>query len=68
VRLTYPEDAIVVVAGLPGAGKSTLIRRTVNPSVVRVVDADDQRRAGGRASYVRHCARILAAVRGAGRS
>jgi len=66
VRLTYPQDAVVVVAGLPGAGKSTLIRRVVNPSVVRIVDTDDQRREGGRASYVRHYARILAAVRGSG--
>jgi len=62
VRLTYPQDAVVVVAGLPGAGKSTLIRRAVNPSVVRIVDTDDQRREGGRASYVRHYARILAAA------
>ena len=55
----------MVVAGLPGAGKSTLIRRAVDRSVVRVVDTDDQRREGGRASYVRHYGRILAAVRGA---
>ena len=64
MRLTYPSDAVVVIAGIPGAGKSTLIRRAVNPSVVRIVDTDDQRREGGRASNVRHYARILRAVRG----
>jgi predicted kinase len=64
VRLTYPEDAVVVVAGLPGAGKSTLIRRAVDRTAVRVVDTDDQRRAGRRASYVRHYAHMLAAVWG----
>jgi adenylate kinase family enzyme len=64
VRLTYPEDAVVVIAGLPGAGKSTLIRRAVDRSEVRVVDTDDQRRDGGRASYVRHYAHIVTAVWG----
>jgi hypothetical protein len=64
VRLTYPEGAVVVVAGLPGAGKSTLIRRAVDRSAVRVVDTDDQRRDGRRASYVRHYGHMLAAVWG----
>jgi len=64
VRLTYPQDAIVVVAGLPGAGKSTLIRRAGAGSGAVVVDTDDQRRERGRASYVRHYGRILAAVCG----
>jgi len=64
VRLTYPEGAVVVVAGLPGAGKSTLIRRAVDRSTVRVVDTDDQRQAGRRASYVRHYGHMLAAVWG----
>jgi len=32
VQLTYPSDAVVVVAGVPGAGKTTLIRRAVDPA------------------------------------
>jgi hypothetical protein len=64
VRFTYPEHAVVVVAGLPGAGKSTLIARAVDRSVVRVVDTDDQRRRGGRASNVRHYGHIVTAVWG----
>jgi hypothetical protein len=64
VRLTFPESAVVVVAGIPGAGKSTLIRRAVDRSAVRVVDTDDQRRDGGRASNVRHYAHIVTAVWG----
>jgi adenylate kinase family enzyme len=64
VRLTYPDNAVVVVAGLPGAGKSTLIDRAVDRSVVRVVDTDDQRRSGRRASNVRHYGHIVTAVWG----
>ena len=47
MRLTYPKNAVIVVAGLPGAGKSTLIRR-----------------AGQRASHVRHYGHIVTAVWG----
>ncbi len=64
MRLTHPENAIVVVAGLPGAGKSTLIRRAVDRATVRVVDTDDRWRGGRRAAYVRHDGHMLAAVWG----
>jgi adenylate kinase family enzyme len=64
VRLTYPDNAVVVVAGLPGAGKTTLIRRTTSRAAATVVDTDDQRSRDGRASYVRHYGHIAAAVWG----
>jgi ABC-type cobalamin/Fe3+-siderophores transport system ATPase subunit len=66
VRLTFPSDAVVVVAGLPGAGKTTLIRRAVDRAEVRVVDTDDQRagRRTGRFLYAGHYARVLAAIAG----
>jgi predicted kinase len=63
VQLAYPSDAVVVVAGVPGAGKTTLIRRAVNRDVARVVDTDDHRR--GRLLYLGHYARIAAAIAGA---
>jgi predicted kinase len=63
VQLSFPSDAVVVVAGVPGAGKTTLIRRAVDRDVARVVDTDDDREAGGRRLlYLRHYARIAAAV------
>jgi Viral (Superfamily 1) RNA helicase len=67
VRLTFTEDSVVVVAGVPGAGKTTLIRRTVDPAAVRVVDTADLR--GGRRPpavllYPAHYLRIVAAVLG----
>jgi ABC-type cobalamin/Fe3+-siderophores transport system ATPase subunit len=66
VRLTFPVNAVVVVAGLPGAGKTTLIRRAVDRTEVRVVDTDDQRSGGrtGRLLYAGHYARIVAAIAG----
>jgi predicted kinase len=60
VQLAFPYDAVVVVAGVPGAGKTTLIRRAVDRDVARVVDTDDRRR--GRLLYLGHYARIAAAV------
>jgi predicted kinase len=65
VELSFPSDAVVVVAGVPGAGKTTLIRRAVDRDVARVVDTDDHREAGGRRLlYLRHYARIAFAVAG----
>jgi AAA domain len=64
VRLTFASDAVVVVAGMPGAGKTTLIRRAVDRVGARVVDTDDHRRAPGPFRYLAHYARILAAVAG----
>lgn len=55
MQLTFPHNAVVVVAGVPGAGKSTLIRRAVDRDGVVVVDTDDARTRGrgGRGLYVR---------------
>jgi predicted kinase len=65
VQLSFPSDAVVVVAGVPGAGKTTLIRRAVDRDVARVVDTDDRREAGRRRLlYPGHYARIVAAVAG----
>jgi predicted kinase len=62
VELSFPSDAVVVVAGVPGAGKTTLIRRAVDRRVARVIDTDDRRR--GRLLYLGHYARIAAAIAG----
>jgi predicted kinase len=66
VELAYEHDAVVVVAGVPGAGKSTLIRRAVDRTAAAVVDTDDERERGrgGRLLYARHYVRIAAAVLG----
>jgi AAA domain len=65
VQLTFPANAVVVVAGVPGAGKTTLIRRAADRDVARVVDTDDRREAGRRRLLnVGHYARIVAAVAG----
>lgn len=42
--LHFPEDAAVLVAGLPGAGKSTLVARAADPADARVLDSDPLRR------------------------
>ena len=62
MQLAFPSDAVVVVAGVPGAGKTTLIRRAVDREVTRVVDTDDRRR--GRLLYLGHYVRIAAAIAG----
>jgi Viral (Superfamily 1) RNA helicase len=65
MELSFPSDAVVVVAGVPGAGKTTLIRRAVDRDLARVVDTDDRRAAGRRRLlYPGHYARIAAAVVG----
>jgi predicted kinase len=64
VRLTFSSDAVVVVAGMPGAGKTTLIRRAADRNAARVVDTDDHRRGPGPARYLAHYARIAVAVAG----
>lgn len=66
---TAEAQALVVVAGVPGAGKTTLIDRAVDRTATVVLDTDDRRRAG-RASRWRtvrvagHYRRIVAAVLG----
>ncbi|HEX2413325.1 MAG TPA: AAA family ATPase [Solirubrobacteraceae bacterium] len=65
MQLLFPSDAVVVVAGVPGAGKTTLIRRAVDRSEVRVVDTDDRRGEGRRPRlYAGHYARIVGAILG----
>lgn len=64
MQLRFPSDAVVVVAGVPGAGKTTLIRRAVARDAVRVVDTEDRRERGARASYLGHYLRIVGAVAG----
>jgi predicted kinase len=65
VQLSFPSNAVVVVAGVPGAGKTTLIRRAVDRDVARVIDTDDRRDAGARRLlYAGHYARIAAALAG----
>jgi predicted kinase len=65
MQLSFTSDAVVVVAGVPGAGKTTLIRRAVDRDVVRVVDTDDRRETGRRRLlYPGHYLRIAAAVAG----
>jgi hypothetical protein len=67
VRLTFSADSVVVVAGVPGAGKTTLIRRTVDPVAVHVVDTADlrgRRRPPALLLYPVHYVRIVAAILG----
>lgn len=43
MRLEYPTDGVVVLAGLAGAGKTTLIRSGVDRATTLVVDPEDRR-------------------------
>ena len=64
MQLRFSSDAVVVVAGVPGAGKTTLIRQAVDRAAVRVVDTEDRRERGRRATALGHYARIVGAVMG----
>jgi predicted kinase len=64
VRLRFSSEAVVVVAGIPGAGKTTLIRRAVDRSAARVIDTDDRRRRSSWLLYGGHYLRIAAAIAG----
>ena len=68
-RLSLPEQAMLVIAGVPGAGKTTLIRQAVDRSHVRVIDTDDRRAHAAatgerppRLLYLDHYRRIAAAL------
>jgi predicted kinase len=43
VLLHYPNDAAILVAGLPGAGKSTLVARAADAAAATVLDTDPLR-------------------------
>ncbi|MFW6694160.1 AAA family ATPase [Streptomyces sp. MAR4 CNX-425] len=78
-RLRYPAGDIVVISGLPGSGKSTLMRRTEPRAEVVLIDSQYvrerwARRLGRRLPYglyrplvrVDHYARLWLAVRAGG--
>lgn len=65
MRLSFPSDSVVVVAGVPGAGKTTLISRAVDREAVRVIDTADRREKGVRGVarlYAGHYLRIARAI------
>ncbi|WP_354702398.1 hypothetical protein DSM112329_02756 [Paraconexibacter sp. AEG42_29] len=67
MEMRVEPDAVLVVAGVPGAGKTTLIDRAVDRAATTVVDTDDRRREGRASRYkpVRvagHYRRIVAAI------
>lgn len=49
MTLRYPPNAAVLVAGIPGAGKSTLVARAADPATAVVLDTDPLRRRWARA-------------------
>ncbi|OIV36760.1 hypothetical protein BIV57_14590 [Mangrovactinospora gilvigrisea] len=61
--LAYPHEAAVVVSGVPGAGKSTLIARAVSDPRATVLDAGLPGRLRRPAVRARHYARLLRARR-----
>jgi predicted kinase len=78
-ELVYERGAVLLVAGLPGSGKTTFLRRTATGPGVVVLDSDDVRRrlrelgARGRLEtlarplvHLGHLVRVVRAVRGAG--
>jgi predicted kinase len=78
-ELVYEPMAVLLVAGLPGAGKTTFLRRTATGPGVVVLDSDDVRRrlrelgARGRLEtalrplvHLGHLVRVVRAVLGAG--
>ncbi|WP_407561356.1 AAA family ATPase [Streptomyces sp. 184] len=78
-RLRYPEGDIVVISGLPGSGKSTLMRRAQPPAAVLLIDSQYvrerwARKLGARLPYamyrplvrIDHYARLRLAVRAGG--
>jgi predicted kinase len=78
-ELVYERGAVLLVAGLPGSGKSTFLRRTATAPGVVVLDSDDVRRrlraVGIRGPleallrpvvHLGHLVRVVRAVGGAG--
>ena len=67
VDLTFPSDAVIVVAGVPGAGRRRCCAGPSIAAVARVVDTDDRARRGP-LLYPGHYARIAPRSRAAARS
>ena len=70
MHLRYPTDGVLVVAGVAGAGKTTMIRRIAGDSGALVVYPEDRRETArialpSRLLHARHFALTLRAVLGA---